>query len=155
VVLQGRVASASGGLAVPDVTPLYSPTELFALLEGYGEAGRRAFLVFTLYDLFYPFVAYGFALLLLASLVRPFVGTHPRWIRAVLLPPVGLAVELLEQVGFLVALLSFPRSSRALGWTLSVLTSAKLVLLAALLLVASSLAVARAAARVRGPGRPG
>jgi hypothetical protein len=153
IALQAQVTSQSGGLSVPDVVPLYGPRQLFETLERYGDAGRRAFLRFTLYDLFYPLVAYGFALLLLASLLRSFTKAHPRWSYLVLLPFGGLAVELLEQAGFLVSLLVFPQRPLALGWALSVLSAGKLFLLGLLVVGLCMLMAAAAAARVRRPTR--
>jgi hypothetical protein len=153
VALQAQVASSSGGLTVPDVVPFYGSHELFELLERYGEAGRRAFLRFTLYDAFYPCVAYGFALLLLASLVRPLAESDVRWACVAFLPLVGLAVELLEQAGFLLILHRFPRRSPALGWAVAVLSAAKLLLLGALLLVLTALAAGRVALRRRRSAR--
>jgi hypothetical protein len=151
--LQAQVASRSGGLTVPDVVPLYSPQQLFDLLVRYGESGRRAFLYFALYDVFYPFVAYGFALLLLTSLVRPFAMARIRWAYLVLLPLAGLVVELLEQAGFLAILLVFPRQLPALAWALAAVSFAKLLLLGGLLLALFALATARVALRVRRPTR--
>ena len=71
----------------------------------------------------------------------------------VLLPLGGLAVELLEQLGFLLTLLLFPNRSYALGWAVSTLSSAKLVLLAALSLSLVSLVCTHVAKRVRRPTR--
>jgi hypothetical protein len=153
VALHAQVASRSGGLGVPDVVPFYSPQQLRDLLERYGEAGRRAFLHFALYDVVYPFVAYGFALLLLVSLVRPFAMARIGWAYLVFLPLAGLVVELLEQAGFLVILLVFPRQLPALAWALAALSSAKLLLLGGLLLTLSGLATVRVALRLRRPTR--
>ena len=89
-LLHERVIARSGGLAVPDVQPFYTPEELYALLEGYGETGRRAFLEFSFYDIFYPFVAYGFAALALSALSRSLVQNSPRWAWAILVPLLGL-----------------------------------------------------------------
>jgi hypothetical protein len=153
IALQVQVVSLSGGLTVPDVVPFYGSHQLFDLLERYGEAGRRAFLRFALYDVFYPFVAYGFALLLIASLARPFAMVRVRWAYLALLPLAGLVVEILEQAGFVVILLLFPGRLPALGWALAALSSAKLLLLGGLLLALLALATARVALRVRRPTR--
>jgi hypothetical protein len=150
IALQARVAALTGGRPVPDVLPFYTPQQLSALLDQYGEAGRRAFLQFTLYDLLYPFVAYGFALLVLAWLVRPFVRVDPRWAYVALVPVVGLAVELLEQIGFLLALFLLRDGSGA-WWPLAAVSAAKLIVLGALAVGLLALGVARVALRLRRP----
>lgn len=151
VALQSHVTANSCGRAVPDVIPFYTPHQLFDLLEEYGEPGRRAFLYFTFYDLYYPLVAYGTVLMLLCALLRPFVSRRPAWRTAVLLPIVGLAVELFEQFGFLLALGTFPSRWFPLGVALSALSAAKFILLGALLVLLGSLVGARAVLRVHRP----
>lgn len=151
MALQLHVTTHSGGRAVPDVIPFYTPHQIFDLLEEYGEPGRRAFLYFTIYDLYYPLVAYGMVLMLLCALLRPFVSRRPAWRIAVLLPIVGLAVELFEQFGFLLALATFPSRWFPLGVALSALSAAKFILLGALLVLLASLVGARAALRVHHP----
>jgi hypothetical protein len=133
--------------------PFYTPRQLSALLDQYGEVGRGAFLQFTLYDVLYPFAAYGFALLVLVSLLRPFARVRASWAYFVLLPLVGLAVELLEQFGFLVTLLLFPLAPQVLSWPLAALSAAKLLLLGSLSVLLLLLALARVAMRVRRPTR--
>jgi hypothetical protein len=135
VALQGRVASVTGGLAVPDVSPLYTPGDLYALLEQYGEPGRRAFLGFALFDVLYPFVAYGFAALVLAALIRPGGAARPALTAVVFLPVAGLVVELLEQAGFLLVLFLFPTRLAFVAWAVSGLSLLKLALLLLLVLV--------------------
>jgi hypothetical protein len=120
---------------VPDVTPLYTPGDLYALLEQYGEPGRRAFLRFALFDVLYPFVAYGFAALALAALIRPGVAARPALTAVVFLPVAGLLVELLEQGGFLLALFFFPVRLAFVASALSWLSLLKLALLLLLVLV--------------------
>lgn len=132
-VLQARVSALSGGLAVPDVQPLYTGEGLYSLLEGYGASGRSAFLQFAVYDLVYPLLAYGLAALVLAALSRRVVSAHPAFAYVILLPLAGLLVELLEQAGFLVALAFFPTRLSALAVAVSLLTKLKFLLLAALL----------------------
>lgn len=139
IALQGRVAAATGGLAVPDVSPLYTATDLYALLGQYGEPGRRAFLVFTLFDVVYPFVAYGFALLALAALARPLIAARPFLACILFLPIAGLGVELLEQVGFILILLAFPTRMPLVAQFTSGLSLVKLGLLLMLVLVTLSL----------------
>lgn len=151
VALQARVATLTGGRPVPDVVPFYTPQQLSTLIDQYGEVGRRAFLQFTLYDALYPFAAYGFALLLLASLLRPLARVRASWAYFVLLPLVAISVELLEQFGFLLTLLFFPLGSQALGWSLAALSAAKLILLGGLTVLLLLLASARVVMRLRRP----
>ncbi len=149
LILRSRVATRTGGLPVPDVEPFYAAGDLFALLEQYGEPGRRAFLEFTLYDVLYPCVAYGVAALALAALMRPLVEARSRWAWMIVLPLAGLVVEVLEQAGFLAALALFPARVPALAGAVSVLTLAKFVLIAALVSSLGALAVWRALVSVR------
>jgi len=139
----------TGGLTVPDVVPFYSPTDLYALLEQYGEPGRRAFLEFTLFDIAYPFVAYAFVAVLLAALARPTIAARPALVFIVLLPAAGLLVELLEQAGFLLVLRLFPVRLAMVAWATSALSLLKLGLLLLLVLITISLAACRAWSGVR------
>lgn len=153
VALQSRVAALSGGLPLPDFHPFYTPTSLYGLLEQYGVSARKAFLHFTIYDFYYPFVAYGVASLALASLIRSFIDAHPRLVWVLVVPLAGLAAELMEQVCLLLILSLFP----AKVFFLAVIASASTLLKFALILVlVSSLAglgLCRLALLVRGPTR--
>jgi hypothetical protein len=149
LALQRRVASVTGGLEVPDVMPLYSPTDLYALLEQYGEPGRRAFLEFTLFDIAYPFIAYAFVALLLTALARPVIAVRPTLVFIVLFPVAGLVVELLEQAGFLLVLRFFPVRVATVAWATSALSLIKLSLLLFLVLLTVSLVACRAWSGVR------
>jgi hypothetical protein len=148
-VLQARVSARSGGHAVPDVQPLYTGEELYLLLEKYGDPGRDAFLQFAAYDVFYPFIAYGLAALVLAALSRPAVQAHARFAYVILLPLAGLFVEILEQAGFLVVLALFPIRVSVLAAAVSVLTALKFLLLAALLSALLGLGLWRGARQAR------
>jgi hypothetical protein len=132
-MLQARVSALSGGQPVPDIRPLYTGEELYALLKLYGASGRSAFFYFAVYDLFYPFLAYGLAALVLAALSRPLVQAHPAFAYVILVPLAGLLVELLEQGGFLVALACFPTQVSTLAAAVAALTALKFLLLAVLL----------------------
>jgi hypothetical protein len=132
-MLQARVSALSGAQPVPDIRPLYTGEELYALLELYGASGRSAFFHFAVYDLFYPFLAYGLAALVLAALSRPLVQAHPAFAYVILLPLAGLLVELLEQGGFLVALACIPTRLSTLAAAVAALTALKFLLLTALL----------------------
>ena len=151
VGLQARLSAVAPGLSVPDVLPFYTPRDLYLLLDHYGTAGRDAFLLFTLYDVFYPFVAYGFATLVLVALLRPRLPSHPTWVALSLLPAVGLVVELLEQVGFLVVLAFFPTRVAPVAWATAALSALKLTLVLVLLLILVALLCWRAWSAVRRP----
>lgn len=151
VVLQARVSADAPGLPVPDVVPLYTPQDLYRLLEQYGASGRSAFLTFALYDVFYPFVAYGFATLALVGLLRPRLPSHPTWTALLLLPAGGLIVELLEQAGFLIVLAFFPARIVPVAWATAVLSVFKLTLLLGLLLALAILLCWRVGSRGRPP----
>lgn len=139
VALHSRVGALSGGFSVPDVDPFYGPTELYALLEQYPVPARRAFLTFTIYDIYYAFVAYSVASLALVSLTRPVIHAHPRLVWILAVPLAGLAVELLEQACFLAVLTLLPAKLTSLAFAASVLTPLKFALI--LVLVSSLLAL--------------
>jgi hypothetical protein len=151
ITLQHRVASVAGGLTVPDMLPLYTPADLYTLLEQYGEAGRTAYLFFALFDIFYPFAAYAFVALVLAALVRSGFEGRPPWVSVLLLPAAGLFVELLEQAGFLLILFLFPSPVAYVAGATSVLSLLKLAILLALALTALGLLPRVAWRRIRRP----
>lgn len=153
VALQSRVWDLSGGISVPDVQPFYGPTELYTMLEHYGEAGRKAFLDFTLYDIYYPFVAYGAACLALVSLTRSTTCSHPRLIWVLVVPIAGLLVELLEQACFLGVLAGFPTRMPYLAFAASVLTVLKFALILVLLSCLAAFSFWRVILLTRSPRR--
>lgn len=139
LLLRSHLGAATGGLSPADLQPLYGPDRFYDLLEAYGEHGRRIYLRFVLLDMIYPIAAYGFAALAMAALVRARTSQRTWQQALVSLPIAGLAVELLEQLGFLAALLAFPRRLAMVVWPTSGLTALKFLLLASVIAALSAL----------------
>jgi hypothetical protein len=149
-LLMARLRAATAGLPIPDLEPLRSPGWLYALLEAYGEHGRRAYLSFTVFDMVYPLAAYAFFAVAIAALTTALSTRASASLLA--LPIVGLVLELAEQTGFLLILVAFPRRLHAVAWLTSVLTALKLAVLAAMAFAVAALCGWRAWRALRGPG---
>lgn len=118
-----RIDALSGAAGKPDLMMLAAPSVILDTLTRYGEAGRALYTWSTLVDTSFPLSVACFGVLLL---VRAWPRQH--WMCWPLLAFCGL--DLLEN-GLLLAMLArFPAFSPALGWLVSITTSAKLAALA-------------------------
>jgi hypothetical protein len=105
----------------PDLLFGYGEADVEALFTAYGAAGRRAYAVGLVVDTVYPLVLAAATVLLAA---RAFASRARRlWAF-----PVTFAVlDVVENVGFAVALAAYPQTKAGLVATLSPITQAKLL----------------------------
>jgi hypothetical protein len=78
---------AAGDVRSPDTSFYYTAQDLYRMAEGYGEAGRRAYVRarFT-FDLVWPLVYTAFLCTAISWLTRRAFGASSRWQRANLVP---------------------------------------------------------------------
>jgi hypothetical protein len=148
-VLLARLRNATGSLPILDLQPLMPPERLYAILDQYGEQGRDAYLRFALLDVIYPMAACAFFAVVLAALAQPF-SVHAAAL-LLLLPFAGLALELVEQAGFLIILGVYPRRVEAIACFTTSITALKLAVLALLAVSVACLLAWRALSLVRRP----
>ena len=105
----------------PDLLFGYGAADLDALFTAYGEGGRRAYAVGLVVDTIYP-LALAAATVLLAARALP---RSARWLWAF---PITFAVlDVIENLGFGVALATYPQTLDGLVAALSPITQAKLL----------------------------
>jgi hypothetical protein len=118
-----RIDALSGAAGKPDLMILASPSVLLDTLTRYGAAGRTLYTWSTLVDTSFPLSVAWLGVLLL-------VRAWPRQRWMLWLPLAFCCLDLVENALLLVTLARFPAFSPALGWLVSLTTSAKLLALA-------------------------
>jgi hypothetical protein len=118
-----RIDALSGAAGKPDLMMLAPPSVLLDTLARYGEAGRSLYTWSTLVDTSFPLSVAALGVLLL---VRAWPRQPRMWWPALAF----CCLDLIENGLLLVTLARFPAFSPALGWLVSLTTSAKLVALA-------------------------
>lgn len=135
-----------------DLTPAYSPDYAYASLASLGDDGRRLYAMVELtIDVVYPIVyALLFFLLARAMLARSLPA--PRWLeRAILLPFLPAALDIIENAFILALILEFPERHDGVARLASVITTSKLLSLIATLALLVFLLVRWVVVRRRAP----
>jgi hypothetical protein len=104
-----RAESESADAGSPDLALWYSTGELYAMAEAYGEQGRKAYVRarFT-FDLVWP-LAYGaFLTSAISWLYARAFAPGSRWRLANLAPPLGVALDYLENLSTSMVMLRYP-----------------------------------------------
>ena len=128
-----------------DVMDGYTHSEALAVLEGYGEAGRRVYALASLtLDTLFPVVYASF----LAGLIYRFRPTERMW-RLAWLPPAAGVIDLGENVQIVLMLTRYPDISAGQVAVASLFTTLKGYAFSICLALAISLAVVAAGRRVR------
>lgn len=158
LVLPGQAAQAEGETAdagSPDLSLWYSPGDLYRMAEAYGEQGRRAYVRarFT-FDLIWPLVYGVFLTTAIGWLYARAFPPGSRWRLANLAPPLGVALDYLENLSTSAVMLRYPSQTPVVDVLAPVATLAKWVFVGGsfVLLIAGLVAViwqwiARAKAR--------
>jgi len=111
----------SAGATKPDLLFGYGAADLDALFTAYGEGGRRAYAVGLVIDTAYPLALAAATVLLAARALPP----RARWLWVF---PVTFAVlDVIENIGFGVALAAHPQTLDRLVAVLSPITQVKLL----------------------------
>lgn len=118
ILLAGFHAALDGvapGRGTPDLLPFVGASELFALLESLGSAGRQAYLPIANVDMVYPLV-YGSCILLTLTWGLGERLESSAWWRAVLmLPAVGVMADYVENVAARVIVNGWPQPADGLA----------------------------------------
>jgi len=103
-----------------------TPDELYSSFEGYGEQGRKVYALGTAtIDMAFPLASALFQGILITMLVRRAFPSRPRWQRLNLLPSGAALLDVMENLGLLVLLWSYPGRLTALAAVTALITVLK------------------------------
>ena len=127
-VMSERIAEASGGVEAIDLLISYTPDEVFPMVEAYGDL-RSEYAAFQLTaDVVYPIV-YAMLFGLLITLIFKHALPSNSRLQALHLAPFAMAIlDLLENTGIVIMLLSYPAQPVAVAALASIFTTAKWLL---------------------------
>lgn len=116
---------ATGGGQSPDSSFLYTADDLYQMAEQYGEAGRSAYIYarFT-FDLIWP-LAYLLLLVVLLSVLYRVLPVKSRWRWVNLIPVLGWAMDMLENIGASLIMYRYPERTTVLAELTPVFTLLK------------------------------
>jgi len=103
-----------------------TPDELYSSFEGYGEQGRVVYALGTAtIDMAFPLASALFQGILITVLVRRVFPSRTRWQRLNLLPSGAALLDMMENLGLLALLWSYPGRLTALAAVISLITVLK------------------------------
>jgi len=103
-----------------------TPDELYSSFEGYGEQGRVVYALGTAtIDMAFPVASALFQGILITMLVRKILPSRPRWQRLNLLPSGAALLDIMENLGLILLLLSYPGRLTPLAAATSLITVLK------------------------------
>lgn len=116
-------ANGSGPI---DLMPFPSPEAVLHAVESLGQAGRAFYLfVETTYDIVYPISYTLFYGLVITVLINQVASQGSRFRRLNLLPLVAFVFDMLENIGIVTLLASYPAQSAAVASYVSVVNGVK------------------------------
>jgi hypothetical protein len=127
-LMTSLIEAPAGELETIDTKLCYSPEELQAIMAAYGEQGRRIYALSHLTaDVLFPLVyAFFFGLLISYLFQRSF--SPDSWVQRLNLTPFALLIlDLMENTGLVILLLSYPTSLVGLAQITGIITSIKWV----------------------------
>jgi hypothetical protein len=132
LVLPGQSTQGEGETAdagSPDLSLLYSPDDLYRMAEAYGEQGRNAYVRarFT-FDLVWPLVYGAFLTTAISWLYARGFVPDSRWHLANLAPPLGVALDYLENCATSIVMLRYPHPTPVLDTLAPAFTFLKWIL---------------------------
>jgi hypothetical protein len=121
-----RIETLSGGVGAIDFLIVYTPDQAYDMIAAYGQQGRQyyAAIALTLDTIFPLLLALTFSLILAPVFHRAFPREGVLQ-RAVLVPVAALTADLLENVGIVTILLSYPRKLPAVALLASAFSTVK------------------------------
>jgi hypothetical protein len=130
--IYNRIETLSGGVGALDLLIVYTPDKAYDMISAYGQQGRQyyATIALTLDTIFPPLLALTFSLIL-ASLFHRAFSSEGVLQRAVLVPVAAMTADLLENVGIVAMLLSYPRKLPAVALLASAFSTVKWTAVAA------------------------
>jgi hypothetical protein len=116
----------TGAADSPDMSLIYTPSDLYQMAELYGEQGRAAYIRarFT-FDLVWPLVYTLFLSTALSLLYARGFATDSRWQRANLAPVLGALLDYLENLSTSVVMWRYPAPTAVIGVLAPVFTLLK------------------------------
>jgi hypothetical protein len=156
--MYARIETLSGGVGAMDRLILYSPDKAYDMVAAYGQQGRQyyATIALTLDTIFPLLLALTFSSILASVFHRAFSREEVLQ-RAVLVPVAAMMADLLENIGIVTMLLSYPRKLLAVALLASAFSTVKWTALAAeaMLVIAGLMAWLIQRVRRRGESRRG
>lgn len=128
-LMSSLIEDPAGELEKIDTKLYYSPAELYEIMEPYGAQGRRVYALSHLTaDVFFPLVyAFFFGLLIANIFQRAF--PKDSWAQRLNLVPFMLLIfDLVENLGIVILLLSYPTQMVGLARLTGLVTSLKWIL---------------------------
>lgn len=150
LVLPDQAAKAevySGEVGSPDTSLYYSASELYAIAEAYGLAGRAAYIRarFT-FDVIWPLVYLAFLATAISWLVKKADLDWQTWGRINLLPVAGVIFDFLENGSAALVMARYPQPTAVIGHLAGAFTLLKWVFIAAsfgFLIIIAGIAIKR------------
>ena len=116
----------AGGSATPDLSFVYSVSDLYQMADSYGEQGRSEYVkVRFTFDLVWPLVYTFFLVTALSWLFAKSFPVESFWQGANLIPLFGLLLDYLENISTSIVMLRFPAQTMIIDALATVFTPAK------------------------------
>jgi hypothetical protein len=126
LVLPGQAAEADAGrddVGSPDLSLVYSPTELYQMAEAYGEEGRGEYIRARFsFDLIWPVVYTFFLTTAISWLYNRAFPAVSRWRYANLAPIAGMLLDYLENISTSLVMYRYPDTSDLIAYLAPVFT---------------------------------
>jgi hypothetical protein len=133
LVLPAQSASADahrGAAPSPDLSFYYTPSDLYAMAEAYGEAGRANYIRERLtFDLFWPLVYTFFLATAISWLFKRSFSPDNRWSRLNLIPVLGAIFDYLENLSTSLVMARYPARTPLVDLLAPVFTVTKWILI--------------------------
>ena len=134
-----------GEVGSPDLSFIYSAADLYAMAEGYGEAGRSEYVrVRFTFDLVWPLVYTFFLVTSISWVYARAFRTQSKWQLANLAPVLGMLFDYLENIATSLVMWRYPIQTPVVDWLAGVLTGLKWILISVsfiLLLIGTGIAI--------------
>jgi hypothetical protein len=133
---QAKMEADSGGTGPNDLLFFYTPENVFAMIESYGDAGRASYRIFELTgDILYPIVYTLFFALAITWLFQRGFPADSNMHKYNVVPFGAWLFDLLENLGIVGMLSVFPSTPAFLAWVTTIFTMLKWLFAAASILL--------------------
>jgi len=132
LVLPGQATNTASDEKTPDLSFMYSVTELYEMAESYGEQGRVDYVKarFT-FDLVWPIVYTFFLVTAISWLFGKTTSAASIWQRANLFPILAMALDYLENISTSIVMVRFPVQTPIIDMLATVFTPLKWIFVGA------------------------
>ncbi len=123
-----ELTDITGGLSVPDLSIRYTPQSVYSLLDAFGQAGRDLYLSRILpLDIVFSFCYLLFFAITLSLLLRHLFPARDELQGLIIIPVIGGIADIVENLCFIVVLLTYPGQHPEIIIFASVCTKLKFV----------------------------